>query len=122
VPDGTETQSMCPPHVVSPCIPVDYFSIPKLAIHREYRTTPSGVLLHSVFILACCHAPVSLSAVQGVLRGILGTSSFSIITLVMLSLDLISHYIGHWKGFRQGRYSAARKLVILFPGWGSHPN
>jgi hypothetical protein len=81
VPDGTGTQCMCPPHVVSLCIPVDCFSVPKLAVHCEYRTTPSGVLLHPVFILASCHALVSL---QGVFGGILGTSSFYIITICLV--------------------------------------
>jgi hypothetical protein len=70
MPDGTETQCMCPPHMVSSCILVGCFSVPKLAIHCEYCTTPSGVLLHPAFILASDHAVRavlgSLIAVQGV--------------------------------------------------------
>jgi hypothetical protein len=45
---------------------VIYVTSPGVVVLREYSTTTSGVLHHPMFIVASCHAPVSLSAVQGV--------------------------------------------------------
>jgi hypothetical protein len=43
-----------------------YITYPGVAILREYSTTASGALLHPMFILASCHAPVSLNAVNAI--------------------------------------------------------
>jgi hypothetical protein len=57
----TVSEILCPASVI-------HVTYPGVVVPREYSTA-SGVLLHPMFILASCHAPVSLSAVKGVFGG-----------------------------------------------------
>jgi hypothetical protein len=56
---------------ISRPVSVIFVTYPGVVVPHKYRTTASGVLLHPIFILANCHAPMSLSAVKGVLGGVM---------------------------------------------------